>query len=128
MSMKEQAKHTPGPWHAHYQYADGKEHLPNIDADAGPGIATMEPYGTREQQIADARLIAAAPELLEVLNDATPCPGAPGHFPINSRDLHDWFTRYWNWQKQREAAIAKAEGRLRHGGTGGSIPRRKLSR
>ncbi len=62
------AKHTPGPWHWF-------THSPTVvfidEGDGIVGIAwTGDPDGTEtplEEEIANARLIAAAPEMLEAL-------------------------------------------------------------
>ena len=66
------SKHTPGPWYVGRQgnlcriYAEGEPHA--IARTYGPGlngIGVCELTGPRS--VADARLIAAAPELLEVV-------------------------------------------------------------
>lgn len=61
-------KHTEGPWSLNKQYADIEVRGP---ADSGVLIAVMSPWGiaadTPSPQEANARLIAAAPELLEAL-------------------------------------------------------------
>jgi hypothetical protein len=52
-------KHTPGPWvqeGRHVEAFDGKECVMGIEI-----------YGPEDEALANARLIAAAPELLEVL-------------------------------------------------------------
>ncbi len=62
------AKHTPGPW----QYLEGENDLPVIRAqksrDKGYGVTVasvaVSPFPAAERK-ANARLIAAAPELLE---------------------------------------------------------------
>lgn len=64
--------HTPGPWYPYLAVDDGEK--PGIDHDRGTVIL----YGckwddcgirgeTHEERIANAHLIAAAPELLEAL-------------------------------------------------------------
>lgn len=50
--------HTPGPWRADRQYV--------IDADALT-VARVASHGARAQYEANARLIAAAPAMLEAL-------------------------------------------------------------
>ena len=54
-------KHTPGPWHA-TKHTDTK----GWTVSAGNSIASVRP---REEAASNARLIAAAPDLLEVLED-----------------------------------------------------------
>lgn len=63
-------KFTPGPWSLNTQYADIEVRGP---AESGVLIAVMSPWGVASDlpspQIANARLIAAAPELLKVAQD-----------------------------------------------------------
>ena len=67
------AKHTPGPWIAVGAWVE----VPN---DKVPDICTCDPAAigqeklprTHAQQCANARLIAAAPDLLELLTLAMP--------------------------------------------------------
>lgn len=61
------SKHTPGPW-----FVNGHEHYTKyVEARIGGGllqeVAACGPTEKQEQQEANARLIAAAPELLEAL-------------------------------------------------------------
>lgn len=67
----EELKHTPGPWrlddNVHCDVTDSKYHC----IDAGNGY---HPYGFHIAEFlreADARLIAAAPDLLEALIEMT---------------------------------------------------------
>jgi hypothetical protein len=64
--------HTPGPWHACRVTPNGTVHVRD-DSNNVPAIAVcLDARGRRE---ANARLIAAAPELLSALQrvkDATP--------------------------------------------------------
>lgn len=61
-------KHTPGPWKVY-------ERVSNHDSDSwikgpdGEQIASGIGHEDEPQQLANARLIAAAPELLEALQD-----------------------------------------------------------
>lgn len=88
-------KHTPGPWVSHWsKYRDGEfivqtEHasrrvLASFDCDGD---------GPDEQSMADARLIAAAPDLLAVLKVAKFWLDVDGRFDM----------------QRINAAIAKAE-------------------
>jgi len=61
--MSEKVKHTPGPWEAEAAGRHRKEIYAN-----GVGIATVWRSGTGNQIHATARLMAAAPEMLEALN------------------------------------------------------------
>ena len=67
------AKHTPGPWHI-------DENGSSISSDAVTDLALLNmvnvrfswggsDFATKSHRLANARLIAAAPELLEALQD-----------------------------------------------------------
>lgn len=101
------SEHTPGPWVIAMQ-ADPKAGWKGLSVESAAGYVAnlvMQPGGDNER--ANARLIAAAPDLLEILKTTAenvrslgPC-GALG--PV--------FEPYAAWLTQIEAAIAKAEGR-----------------
>lgn len=61
------AQHTPGPW-GFSKYA-GRDYGIFPD-DSGGELALVRGDHDNEQQLANARLIAAAPELLAALKDA----------------------------------------------------------
>lgn len=95
----EQAKHTPGPWRT--RLATGTCDTLISGADAGVAVIPFR-YGTPESRAANARLIAAAPDLYAacilarewLANSVPTCEiGGPKPLPVI------------------EAAIAKAEGR-----------------
>lgn len=98
------SKHTPGPWFVSGVRQRGlpsptQQYL-TVQKD-GFGILAYVPYSDRshEQHVdshADARLFAAAPEVLEVLKDA-----------IASADPDQCSP----WIARALAAIAKAEGK-----------------
>jgi hypothetical protein len=76
-------KHTPGPWTVEdWEYkVKGREHVPVI-VSTGSNDAVAEALGlwrngedSEEERNANARLIAAAPDLLEALQ------GFVNHFP-----------------------------------------------
>ena len=103
--MKTESKHTKGPW----EVSDWNPQLVR-SVDGGKHIAILNdqerrPRGNKEPQpepMANARLIAAAPELLEALKgyiaqeDAGRTPGTRSYSRAGNVAL---------------AAIAKAEGR-----------------
>ena len=64
-----EAKHTPGPWKVDKELTSRSgEWLIAMDAgDKGRGIAIAETRVATGAELANARLIAAAPELLEAL-------------------------------------------------------------
>lgn len=71
MTTQTEVKHTPGPW-----LKSGCVVLSN-DEDRGMRFATAERVRGRnpEEQEANARLIAAAPELLEAIKELIHLPG-----------------------------------------------------
>lgn len=88
--------HTPGPW----RIADDSKldpsiwhHLPAIEGARGNMVASIAMSGPKG--IANARLIAAAPELLAALQHALATEQAHGQ---------DWQP----WAQAARAAIAKA--------------------
>jgi hypothetical protein len=92
--------HTKGPWQVHSEYNPwvvignigtyGFDSICDCDQDSHSKLSN-------EEAKANARLIAAAPELLEALKD------------LLSRSEHDEY--YASESDAAEAAIAKAEGR-----------------
>jgi hypothetical protein len=63
------AKHTPGPWIA-ASYYDGMETLAVTAGSASIASVIMQPRGTPDdvpEALANARVIAAAPRMLEAL-------------------------------------------------------------
>ena len=63
------AQHTPGPWKVEKELSSRlAEWLITMDAgDRGRGIAIAETVPATGRELANARLIASAPELLEAL-------------------------------------------------------------
>jgi hypothetical protein len=97
------SKHTPGPWsvfrqdgYATYIHAINEGDEINTFQVASCHCATNRKYfPTRNEAEANARLIAAAPDLLEVLQE------------VMDRPL---LTEGADWWVRARAAIAKAEG------------------
>jgi hypothetical protein len=85
------ARHTPGQWEAADYWNDRSLQIPVTDCDGGP-IANV--WGGNDEAFANARLIAAAPELLEA------CEAVANHLAIKGSAL----------QTLIHAAIAKARG------------------
>lgn len=107
------AKHTPGPWKAHFNVPTAMiaGHIIKTDNDLMRPIASLwEGGGTKGKptQIANAHLIAAAPELLEALRsllaytDMLDEGCAVSGNPVAEDPA----------QSAARAAIAKAEGRV----------------
>ncbi len=93
-----EAEHTPGPWYA--EERDPSEWYVTTGQD-GRDIAILETISNGK---ANARLIAAAPELLEALKVAREWIGSDAPAYQNGA----WVLK--DAQKQVEKAIAKAEG------------------
>lgn len=66
------AKHTPGPWKIDVELGSrhGEFLIAKDAGDRGRGIAIAETRAGSGSERANARLIAAAPELLAALQDA----------------------------------------------------------
>lgn len=99
--MSTQATHTPGPWKE-------KRKLAIYSADDEP-ICTVFPAETEGQSAADARLISAAPEMLDALRVTLHRAEQARHSseqlgPIAAEWLDGIIT-------EARQAIAKAEGR-----------------
>jgi len=100
--------HTPGPWHsccattnAHYIFSEDCETTicqPRHNDPALDGYEPMEGTVTIEQRLANARLIAAAPDLLAALQLAIEAEcGLADYEP--------------EWEDAARAAITKATGK-----------------
>lgn len=103
-SGEQVSKHTPGPWTAEYGIRD-QFHLPQYQRkDTSHVILGANDLPIAELRLgnieANARLIAAAPEMLEMLKAAL----RAHKVGFLSQSLHDEFT------KALEQAIAKATG------------------
>ena len=112
---REAMKHTPGPWFqgtGNYEYCVyDKRVWINQDGSRGGETPNLVVVVSPEDAIADARLIAAAPDLLEALKDLL--------------DEAEWLRREYSHDRERDgwdaleedpcftvarAAIAKATG------------------
>jgi hypothetical protein len=79
-------KHTPGPWN----YAHGSTDLLTHDGDDVAYVDTAIPNRSKSEQLANARLIAAAPDLLEALQILSETAGrvAQGAAVIDERGFN----------------------------------------
>lgn len=84
--------HTPGPW------VIGKQDHDVVMVDTTSGTAICDVYGDSDDRPANARLIAAAPDLLEALE------AAHGYLVMMGTDHAD------NIRGVCRAAIAKVKG------------------
>lgn len=102
--MKE-FKHTPGPWKVDKELSSRSgEWLISKDAGSrGRGIAIAETRPGTGCELDDARLIAAAPELLDALREALDC------IRVYAPDYMHGMPRK-HYVSQARAAIAKALG------------------
>jgi hypothetical protein len=93
------ANHTPGPWHLSNLAANGEQEISISRSyeSGGASVAVVESSRDHSRLLADARLIAAAPDLLEALEELL----ADRYLadPINADRM-----------KKARAAIAKATG------------------
>jgi|SRR6185312_8733360 len=96
------AQHTPGPWQVVWLVGDADEHPTEVcTSDPNHRVAFMTSNG----RLADARLIAAAPELLDALRDML---AGWNYIRQHHGDLYGV-----GWDRCADAArtaIAKAEG------------------
>jgi hypothetical protein len=95
-----ETKHTPGPWEA--------ERLPqDAGSNVRPWVGRLSEYKfaaltcgeTQDEAVANARLIAAAPDMYEALKAVASLKGWDEREPVSATG------------RQVLAAIAKAEGR-----------------
>jgi hypothetical protein len=102
-------KHTPGPWKIRNELnrsVDSLKQIPywTVGIDDARGLAIVETFARwapQDQIEANARLIAAAPELLSMVKY---CRGIQKAFP-------DSFKATPEFGAEMDALIAKAEGR-----------------
>lgn len=102
-----ETKHTPGPWSAIQPRPELLVICTEVDGD---GIAEVDELWNRDEWLANARLIAAAPELLEALVALDTLID----FEESAKDgEHSWFddaSAINAAMEKARAAIAKATG------------------
>jgi hypothetical protein len=97
------AQHTPGPWTVFDSETDGQTYgINGADGRAVVFYGATKYDGIRSR--ADARLIAAAPDLLAALRDIVSALGYEGHDGWYSEPVHS------DDVKRALAAIVKATG------------------
>ena len=106
--MSEQAKHTPGPWLAS---GDADANIVTVEAkDKGYTTVCRLGYSTPTRE-ANARLIAAAPDLLEALVDmVSSVEVALEDVQVTNGASLDALSWIANSTEKARAAIAKARG------------------
>lgn len=104
------AKHTPGPWHLRY---NGKHDGDRSVVGRSRDICAMDGGPSDDMEtLANARLIAAAPELLEACKAGLAMlETARRYFPESARNS-DTFSLLNVTANTIKPAIAKAEGRV----------------
>lgn len=100
-------KHTPGIWTAHktIEAHDGMPECWQIDAEYDAVCTTQFCYAPNTE--ANARLIAAAPDLLEALVDFRAAMSAD--IPVGD-GYADWLSSARSARDRADAAIARARG------------------
>jgi hypothetical protein len=99
-------KHTPGPWHIG---TNGD----SIDAANLDKICDIPRYVTNPNRVADAALIAAAPDMLEALKSIIEWHDDEHDWPVNGdrEERENWYERRLLMiRNAARAAIAKARG------------------
>lgn len=102
-------KHTPGPWKAMGRTGHGM--LPHTAVAAKTLIARVysEAFGDIENETANARLVAAAPDLLQALLALIPDAADAAGFN-RKQGYIDIAAERWGRINAAKAAIAKATG------------------
>ena len=105
-----ETKHTPGPWRATRDQDSRGNHCWRIDAPSVSLLAvlTYQNAGARAEGIADAHLIAAAPDLLAALEAVLAHEGERDISPIGTELDSAELERAKNAAR---AAIARAKGK-----------------
>ncbi|QIG68229.1 hypothetical protein EVB56_038 [Rhizobium phage RHph_Y1_10] len=109
--MAQEVKHTPGPWYLINDHCVGGPQ--NVNG-AGHGVAMCGMRARNEGEvIANARLVAAAPELLMALQDLLHAYSEPDRrLCCDGRDCGCMgSTVHQQAEHYARAAIAKAEGK-----------------
>ena len=104
--MTHETKHTPGPWVAQPTVDSTCHNIFGTSKNQEYHIGTLQGGSRADVQIAkaNARLIAAAPELLEALQYCLEAANAYEAKALYSGNLHEIV------QEKARAAIAKARG------------------
>ncbi len=90
------AEHTPGPWKVDDRDAG---YAACVKSSGNHMLADIWPCGTIEDSLANAQLIAAAPDMLEAIRECLKCLFLFEEFdPVKANDILTW-------------ALEKAEGR-----------------
>ena len=113
--IDDMSKHTPGPWAAHFEEAyfvtgpDLGRVAMMMNLKGAHGLGGRR---TGDESAANARLIAAAPDLLEALQGLTQAINFRAAAVCGNDDSKVEFavSEFWRAQDKALAAIAKATG------------------
>ena len=100
-----EVKHTPGPWRTRKSESEAPDDFVVMADKTGESICDCtagNPYMSEEEALANARLIATAPEMLLALKEIIEELPLGADEPFNAR--------FWKINAA-SAAIAKAEGK-----------------
>ena len=100
------AAHTPGPW-AEFEPTDT---LHAVRSVLGKIVADVGYSGTIEGDKANARLIAAAPDLLEALCIAKKFMEIASDWSVDEAEINGDMRSTYDWLEIVNSAIAKATG------------------
>lgn len=106
-------EHTPGPWEAHHQKMDSIDYEWSLQTPTHAFLMfDFSPTLAPDECNANARLIAAAPELLDALRELVELQiyATGWENGVESNGIQE--ADYWhaNCMESAKAAIAKAEG------------------
>jgi hypothetical protein len=108
-----EAKHTPGPWQQHDDApVYGPGYASTVWSAKGPGhglVADCRQCSSFEEERANARLIAAAPDMLACLIEIRALITEAGLTGFNCHE-GDWAERLFATQAASHAAVRKATG------------------
>ena len=99
------SEHTPGPWRDWNKSCGAVMAPKKKDTWGSRAVALVTHWPSEEERAANARLIAAAPDLLDALEKLVgSCP------PLGPWDEEDWGSPSNDAMAVAAAAIAKAKG------------------
>lgn len=109
-------KHTPGPWRAckdgacvcGHIWAEGDKRVATVHENTRDGDGTVHAEWSREERVANARLIAAAPRLAAALER---CADALDSFACDPPGLPSV-----EWTEEDAEAVREANAALREAG------------
>lgn len=106
------SKHTPGPWQLAQDGSLGSIETVSGQVPIGHSFQTRPTRRPEDhiERIANARLIAAAPELLEALRIAREFMSIASDWNFHEAEINGEMRSTYDWLEVVDAAIAKATG------------------